>query len=97
MSMSSSPSNREDSMNSSSLTVDNQWKVEKYIAERLSRQSGPSKLVPIAKWTLTILLGSFITCIFVATKQSFISLARFLNSVKPTSNNFDHKEVSDHD
>ncbi|XP_055863773.1 uncharacterized protein LOC106072126 isoform X3 [Biomphalaria glabrata] len=92
MSMSSSPSNREDSMNTSSLTVDNQWKVEKYIAERLSRQSGPSKLVPIAKWTLTILLGSFITCIFVATKLSFISLARFLNSVKPSSNNFDHKE-----
>ncbi|KAH9513510.1 Chitin synthase, class 2 [Bulinus truncatus] len=89
--MATSP-NYADQMNINTLTVDKQWKVEVEIADKLSRQSGPSKLLPVVKWFITILMGSLITCIFVATKLSFISLARFLKAVKPKSKDFDHNE-----
>ncbi|BFZ23575.1 hypothetical protein BsWGS_26614 [Bradybaena similaris] len=67
------------------LTVDNKWKVEQELAQRMSQNDGPSRIVPIAKWMFTILLASAITVLFIATKVSFISLSLALNSTRPIS------------
>lgn len=67
------------------LTVDRKWKVEQELAEKLSQQSRPSKIVPVVKWLVTILLASAITCLFIATKLSFIALSLALNMTAPSA------------
>ncbi|XP_059154827.1 uncharacterized protein LOC131940217 [Physella acuta] len=74
------------------LTVQKKWKVDKEIADKLSRENEPSRLIPLAKWVVTLILGTVITCLFVSTKLSFIALSSLLSSAKPKSQTFDHVE-----
>ncbi|CAL1530473.1 unnamed protein product, partial [Lymnaea stagnalis] len=74
------------------LTVDGQWKVDREIGEKLTRESGPSCIVPLAKWAVTLLTSILITCIFVATKLSFLSLSQLLEAKKPQHDVFDHNQ-----